>query len=345
MLLKYDSVVEPGAASTLTLQVIDKTRRLVEFEPEWSSFARNIAGLTPFQLPEWLLTWWSHFGTNGELHALVFRETGSIVGVIPCFLHDWNGVRQMTLIGSGISDYLEPALDLRHCSAILEQLQHHLEANSDWDVCEWQDLSARTPLRSVASDAFESIASEDAPCTEIRLAGTFEEFRNARPKDLKRNLRRYRQKAEAMGRLEFCVSKEADPELMDALVELHTAKWLKRGQPGMIQANGSAEFLCDVARKFAALDMLRFFTLRFQGKISALIVAFPYGKTMYGYLSAFHPEHEHLGFGRTLLYEALRNCFENGYKAWNFLRGEEAYKFWWGAQRISKCRVRLSQKP
>ncbi len=331
------------SAPTLALELIGNVSRLVELEPEWSSFARTIPGLTPFQLPQWLLTWWAHFG-NGQLHVLVFREQDAIVGIVPCFRHHWNGWRQLTLIGSGISDYLEPALHPQHCAAILDRLRLHLEADLDWDVCDWQDLSVNTPLVGLETNGnFELTTSPEVCCSEIPLKGTFEEFRNARPKDLKRNLRRYRQKAEAMGRLQFEVVKEADAKSMKALVELHTAKWQQRGEPGMIQANGSAEFLCDVAREFAARDMLRFFSLHFEGRTVALIVAFPYGKTMFGYLSAFDPQHEALGFGRTLLFEALRYCYEHGYEAWNFLRGDEPYKFWWGAQVIPKCRVRLTR--
>jgi CelD/BcsL family acetyltransferase involved in cellulose biosynthesis len=265
-----------------------------------------------------------------------------MVGNVPCVRHQWNGLRQLTLIGSGISDYLEPAINPQHCSAILDRWRTHLETEMDWDVCDWQDLSANTPLTGLnSSGKFELATNPDTPCSEIRLTGTFDEFRNARSKDLKRNLRRYRKKAEAVGSLQFHVVKEAHSELMKALVELHTAKWQRRGEPGMIQANGSAEFLCEIARKFGSRDMLRFFSLRFDGRIVALIVAFSYGKTMFGYLSAFDPEHESFGFGRTLLLEALQYCYENGYEAWNFLRGDEPYKFWWGAQTVPKCRIRL----
>lgn len=266
------------------------------------------------------------------------------MGVVPCFRHHWNGLRQMTLIGSGISDYLEPAIDPRYCPAILDQLRNHLAEDQEWDVCDWQDLSVETPLSRLRSDGgFELAASPDVACTEIALKGSFDEFRAGRSKDLKRNLRRYRQKAEAIGPLQFEVVDEAHPALMKALVELHTAKWQKRGEPGMIQANSSAEFLSEVAREFEARDMLRFFSLRFQDKVAAMILAFPYRKTMFGYLTAFDPEHEAFGFGRALLFEALRHCYENGYEAWNFLRGEEPYKFWWGAELIPKCRVRLSR--
>jgi CelD/BcsL family acetyltransferase involved in cellulose biosynthesis len=325
----------------VTLELIDNFARLVKIEPEWFSFARTIPGITPFQLPQWLLTWWTHFG-NGKLHVLVFREKDAMVGIVPCFRHQWNGLRQMTLIGSGISDYLEPAIDPQHCPAILHRLRDHLQAEMDWGICDWQDLSIDTPLRGLRSEGnFDLASTADLPCSEIRLEGTFDEFRNARPKDLKRNLRRYKEKAEAVGHVHFEVVKKTQPELIKALIDLHDAKWQKRGEPGMIQANGSAEFLCDVANKFAPGDMLRFFSLRFRDQIAAIILAFPYGSTMFGYLSAFDPKHEALGLGRTLLLEAIRYCYQNGYQAWNFLRGDEPYKFWWGAQVIPKCRVRL----
>jgi CelD/BcsL family acetyltransferase involved in cellulose biosynthesis len=332
-----------NATPVVTLEVIESISLLVEIEPEWFAFVRTLAGITPFQLPRWLLIWWRHFG-NGQLHVLVFRENDAIVGIVPCFRHQWNGLRQLTLIGSGISDYLEPAIDSQHCPAILDRLRTHLEVDTDWDVCDWQDLSSNTPLTALKSDGkFKSVANSDIPCSEVRLSGTFDEFRNARPKDLKRNLRRYRNKAEALGSLLFEVEKDARPDLMQALVELHSAKWERRGEPGMIQANGSAEFLCEIATEFALRDMLRIFTLRFEGRIVAVIVAFSYEKTIFGYLSAFDPEHESLGFGRTLLFEALRYCYDNDYEAWNFLRGDEPYKFWWGAQLIPKSRVRLTR--
>ncbi len=317
----------------MIVEIIDRPAALLEIQAEWSAFARTIDRATPFQLPEWLLPWWRHFG-GGELHVLLFREKGSMVGIIPLFLHEWNGRRQMTLIGSGVSDYLEPAIAPEHREAVIECLRVHLAANPNWETCNWQDLSFDTPLERLASEI-----REETPCSEIRLTGTFEEYWKSRSKSLRQNVRRDRQKAESLGACEFEMSKQPDAESMNALIQLHSARWQRQGEPGMIEANRSAGFLADIAREFADRDMLRIFALRFDGRIAAVILGFAYRDTLFNYLTAFDPQYEALGLGRALLFESLRYAFENGYASWDFLRGAEPYKSWWGARTIPKCRV------
>src|SRR5947209_123714 len=96
-------------------------------------------------MPAWLFTWWEHFG-SGELRVMVFREDGSVVGVLPLFLHEWNGCRQLSLIGTGISDYLDPLFVSACTPRIIERIAQELQSWTDWDICDWQDLSAETPL-------------------------------------------------------------------------------------------------------------------------------------------------------------------------------------------------------
>jgi CelD/BcsL family acetyltransferase involved in cellulose biosynthesis len=326
------------SCASLKLEIVDDVSRLLGLEQEWSAFAQTIDGLTPFQLPAWLITWWLHFGT-GRLRCFLFRHADEMAGFVPCFLHEWNGARQITLLGAGISDYLEPAIRLEYANDMVAQIRRHLEATSDWDLCHWQDLSLDTPLKRLASQA-----NEDAPCMVIPLNGSFEEYWKSCPRSLRQNVRRDRTKAEAHGKVQFDVSREARPELLDALIAMHSARWQRQDQPGMIEANGSAAFLRDIACTFAARDMLRIFSVQFDEKLAAVILAFAYRRRILNYLTAFDPEFERLGFGRTLLYEAVRYSFENGYTVWDFLRGDEPYKHWWRAQTIPKVRIIVTRK-
>jgi CelD/BcsL family acetyltransferase involved in cellulose biosynthesis len=320
-------------STSISTETIRDVNRLREFEPEWRGFLQRCSAPTPFQTPEWLLPWWTHFG-SGVLHVLAFRCRGNVVGILPGFLHDWNSRRQLTLIGSGVSDYLDPVLDPAHTTEIMASLEDHLAGCSDWDVCDWQDLSAGTPL------AFLGNAAGDAPCTEVPMSLSWERFLASRPAELRRNLRVNRRKEEALGTVQFAASAASNHVLVEALIGLHTACWRARGLPGMIEQNGAGPFLRAVAGSLASRDMLRFFTICVDGKIVAIILALRNYSSLFGYLSGFDPVYAKYSFGQELIAQALRYAHDNRYRSWNFLRGVEAYKFEWGAVELPKVRVR-----
>ncbi len=323
----------------MQLEVIDTYTRLQEVKADWAELIASLPSVTPFQTPEWLLPWWQHFG-SGDLQVLLFRDgSGSLAGLLPCFRHEWNGHRQLTLIGSGISDYLEPPIAPSYRETVTRCLVDFLRSDPSWGVCDWQDLSCGTPLSSVvAPGEFDAGLQADLPCSEIPITDGFVNYWAERPSGLRRNVRRYREKAEQIGRVEFSAS-NLNQESLEALIRLHSARWREQGEPGMIAANRSANFLRQAARELERSQSIIFFSLTFQGGISAVIMAFPFRNTLYGYLSAFDPAYGSLGFGRILLFESLRYAFENKYAAWNFLRGSEPYKADWGACPIPKARI------
>lgn len=314
----------------MDVQIVDNLRALQALVPEWHGLLSQAAFTTPFQLPAWLLTWWKHFG-SGELRVFAVRDHGKLYGIVPCFLHSWNGRRQLTLIGSGISDYTDPPIFAEAIPALAD----HLASMPDWEVLDWQDLGADTPLRLITGLS----ARSDTNCSELSIAGSFEQFFASRGKELRRNCRRYGERARQLGTVSFEVSERAEPELLDALVNLHARRWQERGEAGMIAANHSEPFLREVATEFAAINILRIFSVRLNGRIMAILLAFDFRKRIFSYMSAFEPEHQELGFGRMLLFEAIRYAFANGYAGWNFLRGDEAYKLAWGATSIPKIRL------
>ncbi len=323
----------------LTLQVIEDLPRLRELQNQWLALVNEVDKATPFHLPTWQLTWWRHFG-SGQLRTLAFFDRAALVGLIPCFRHEWEGAQQLTLIGTGITDFLEPPIRTGYESCVVERLQNYLGSQAGWDLCYWQDLASDTPLQRLTScETLRTQVHEETPCSAIRLNGNFSDYWQARSNELKRNVRRYTQKAESEGAIQFEADEKPRPELLEALIELHSARWRERGETGTIAANQSAGFLRDIASQFAAEGILRLLSLQWKSQIVAVIFAFSWRKIMYGYLSAFDPQFEKLGFGRILLYNAIKHASETGHEEWNFLRGDEPYKTWWGAQPIAKAKL------
>lgn len=289
-----------------------------------------------------MLAWWRHFG-SGDMHTLTFREQGRLAAIIPAFLHRWNGRRQITLIGSGVTDYLEPPIEPRCEAEVLALVQAHLESDTAWDICDWQDLSADTPLRRIESGSLQVRAQSDTECSVVSLPDTPEEFWKARSKGLRRNVVRYRKKAEAEGELAAEIACEARPELLEGLMALHEARWRARGEAGIIAANRSGPFLRGVAETFARRGILRLFALRFRGGLAAAILAWLNKGTLSFYMSGFEPRFEWFSPGQILLAECVRYSYEQGCRKWDFLRGGEAYKFAWGAEPVPKCRVTITR--
>jgi len=328
---------------SVRLEVVRDLTRLRELEPAWSQQVSCWNQSTPFHLPEWLLTWWDHFG-SGELQAVVAWKQETIVGLLPCFRHSWQNARQMTLIGSGITDYLDPFIAPHDAEMTVGQLGAYL-TEAEFDLCDWQDLSAESPLLSLRrhEQLAVDVASETV-CSEVELAEDFGQYWQSRSSEMRRNVRRYAEKAERGGPLQFDVDCNATPETLNVLFALHTARWRSRGESGMVEANHSAKFMRCVSSALARRHVLRLFTLRWCERVVAAILAFSWKGKLYGYFSAFDPEHESLGFGRILLSRCIGYAHETGHTHWNFLRGDEPYKKSWGAQCISKCRLKIRHR-
>ena len=325
------------------LEVVDDLAGLRALEPAWSERISQWGKSTPFHLPQWPLTWWEHFG-SGELRTLVAWKDDAIVGLVPCFRHLWQNARQLTLIGSGITDYLDPFIAEDCADQTISVLREYL-AGVDYDLCDWQDLSEQSPLLKLAElDNLDVRIAPDTVCSEVSLTGDFDQYWLSRSSEMRRNVRRYAEKAGKIGPLRFDVERDFNPETLEALFTLHTARWRTRGESGMVEANHSSDFMRSVACAFARRGVLRLFTLRWCDRPVAVILAFSWRGRLYGYFSAFDPEHEQFGFGRILLSKCIQYAYETGHSHWNFLRGDEPYKKSWGAQPIPKCRLTIRHR-
>ncbi len=325
----------------LTLEVVRDLAHLEQIRSEWTRFASGLDRVTPFQLPEWQFTWWRHFG-EGRPHVMLFRSLDTLVGVVPCFQSEEEDRPTLKLIGSGMACYLEPPIALRQRAEVTNLLKGHLLANNAWQACDWRDIELNSPLAALQlGDKFDLKTTADSEWSQVLIQGAFRQYWDARSFSLRRNFLKYLDSGSQADRPRFEVVTQADPEFVNAIIRL-------QGEQAPAFANakeGPAAFLVDLARVFDDADMLRLFGLRYNKKLVAAMLTFVHRNTIYAFAGGHDPEFEALGFGRLLLFESLRHAFEKGYRAWNFLRGNEPYKLLWGAQMTPTARITIQRKP
>ena len=328
----------------LVLEIVSNLDRLCEIEAEWTALLGRCPDATVFQTPEWLVPWWRHSG-SGSMWVLAYRDSGDLVGLAPLFVHDWMGRLQVTLIGTGVSDYLDlvaaPEWAERCACATLDFLRAR---RSQWEVCDWQDLRGESPLiRAAAAAGFLVRTAECLPCTVLPLPESEEFYWASLPHGMRRNIRRYGDRLRSEHRVIFeTATEDRSGELLEQLIRIHSARWEARGERGMLR--GNEPFLRAVTPFLADAGMLRIHSLSVDGKAAGLIYQLRYRESASGYLSGFSVEMERYSPGTLLLDYALRRAIREGSSVWDFLRGREQYKFQWGAQELPKYRLSIGQQ-
>ncbi len=310
---------------------------------EWTALIERAPSATVFHRPQWLIPWWRQFG-SGDMHALAFYSDTRLVGFLGFFIHEWEGRRRATLIGTGITDYLglvaEPDATAECARLALGYLHDHRDL---WDLCDWPDLDADSQLMVAA-------ATECSPaecCTRAELPSDADEFQASLPHGLRRTIRIAARRLEREGELRFdTMRNDPDAVLLRELFRLHASRWATKGGPGSMMDHPSTQaFLIQATRRLSALDKVRLYTMRYRGELSAIIYGMLDRGRLWGYITGMDPALSRFSPGSLVLDYAVREAIREGARAWEFLRGEEEYKFLWGAQRVSKARLRIEPAP
>ena len=319
------------------IRVLDTTRALEELAPEWDALWRRTPGATPFQSPAWLLPWWHHFGTPLPLVA-VSRQSGLLTGVMPMYVLEEPGVCKLLPIGAGITDYLDvlggPADGL--LAAVLDSAR---EARVD--LCDLIEVPPESALRTAPPpQGWDSEWYAGSICPVLPLPPPVSGMR--------RKLAMSRNRAARQGGF---VVETAGPdsltELLHELIRLHQARWATRGEPGVLVDPAVIAFHQEAAPLLLAQGVLRLQALRAEGRIVAVILALLAGRDrILTYLSGFDSAASFISPGTILLGHLLDQAVREGRQEAHFLRGQESYKYAWGAcDRVNFGRTLVLQRP
>lgn len=330
--------------TNIKLQEITSDDEFESLRVEWSALYERSPSATPFQSPEWLLPWWKCLG-RGALWVHTLWATGRLVGLAPLFIHrTGDGLRRLSLIGSGISDYLDFLLEPEFALSGVKLILEHLVSNrSSWDYCSFEALPAASALlvpQDISGVWFKKVVTD--VCPVLKLPQRIEGLIAGIPPGHRRSIIRA-QKAFEENR-DFNIqsaSKENLPDHLHAFFRLHRTRWKGRNLPGMLAEQRLQDFHCEVSGGMLKRGWLRLYGLHYGEEIIAALYSFAGKNRIYSYLSGFDPAFSKLSPGTVMICYAIHEAVKEGMQEFDFLRGEETYKYHWGARDRLTCRLEI----
>lgn len=297
--------------TSVELSIATHDAELAAIADEWDELCDRCPTATAFQRPGWLLAYRRWFGHGGEPRVAVLRRADRLVGVVPL---EVRGGRA-GWIGEGITDYLDAIVEPDLEPALLAEAVRRVTIGAY--LLELSALRPCSPLLAVPLGGTLA-AGTPSPVTALAEART--------PKRL-----HYEQRRLARLAARWIDERDDAPALLDALFDLHRARWESRGEPGVLAAQGLAAFHREALAALARHDLVRLIGLVIDGRVRAVLHGLAeHGRFLF-YLSGFAPELAKLSPGRLLVARAIERAKDGGQFELDFLRGQEPYKYEWGA--------------
>ena len=278
---------------------------------EWWDLWRRDPEATPFHSPGWLLPWRRHF-PEGESVVVTLRQESRLVGLLPLFRLD----SRLVLWGAGTSDWLgglfDPALEGQALSRALSALDEPL------------DLFQLPPASLLASCPVPEGWEERKGLSESSPALSLPARLSA---NMRQNLAYYRRRAARLG---ICVQ-AGMPEHIGDLAALHTRRWHERAQPGVFADPRFLAWQEEVVPLIEEAGFLRLYVVQLEVTVVAVIYVLAAKGRAFYFIGGFDPAHGRLGLGTILVGHAIAEAERAGMTSFDFLRGQESYKYRWGA--------------
>jgi CelD/BcsL family acetyltransferase involved in cellulose biosynthesis len=321
-------------------------------KPEWNELVRRSSFDTVFLTWEWQSTWWKHLG-EGKLLLLGIRggEDGRLLGIAPLFATQaQSGLAILYLVGCrDVSDYLDLIVERGKEDRVYGALLDYLEREGPaWDLIDLCNIPQDSPtlvrLRELADGrGYQTLVEVEDVCPIITLPATWDDYLMSLDKKQRHEVRRKLRRADAETDTRFVIiGPDHDLESeMQAFIELHQKSTPDKDEFMDPRMEG---FFQDVARVLQSQDWLQLAFVEMGGEKAAGLLSFDYGDAILVYNSGYDPlRFRHLSPGIIVTARCIEHAISLGRTKFDFLRGDEVYKYRFGAQDTEVRRLLIAK--
>ncbi|MGH7413766.1 MAG: GNAT family N-acetyltransferase [Candidatus Rokuibacteriota bacterium] len=316
-------------------------------EERWSGLLDRSRLPSLFLTWQWQTEWGRAFAANRAQQILTASDADdTLAGVLPLY-EDGPG-RQRIVGGVNISDYLDLiAVAGREEEVWRALLQHRAGQPDEWDLHGIRAASTTATVLPALGRGYGlrvTVERQDR-CPVLALPKTWDEYLTRLSGKDRHELRR------KMRRLErelpgATARSHGEPVGWDrAMTRFLTLHRLSKVGKARFMDEGMERFFRSATAALAAKGWARLWFLDFEESEVAAFLCIEYAGRVGLYNSGFDPARAQLAPGIVLLAHVIRDAIERGVPTFDFLRGEEPYKYGFGPSPEDVFNIRITGRP
>jgi len=298
---------------------------LDSLEADWRELAKRVSA-PPFLWPGWVAAWWNSFGTS-ELTTLSARQGDRLVAVMPL-------VRRGPVIASP-TNWHSPIYGLvaegHGADAVTRALFESAPRRVSLSFL-MTSGSGLNEIRAACTAAGYRLAERTIMRSPyLKVGGTWDEYWSGRSRNLRKGIRRLRNRLEDIGEVSIEVTdgRAGLEQLLEKVFRIEASGWKGEKGTAILSQPETRRFYEQVAAWAAAEGILKVALLRVNGRAVAMHLALESDGRYYMLKTGYDVAFKQAGPGRLLDYEMASRAFSEGLKSFEFLGADEPYKLDW----------------
>lgn len=297
-----------------------------------------------FVLPWWLRVWHQSFASAETPLILAVRNEDGIAGIAPMLKR---GDTVSFLGSSDVCDYQDfivaPGREQDFFEALLGHLGQMGVNKLDLKPVR-PDSTVMSVLTEVAhSRSWQTSCKQEDVSLESDLPGAWQEYLDGLTGKQRHELARKMRKLTAAGAIDYRMLQgdEAAGSAFDTFLTLFRES---RADKASFLTPSMEVYFRALAKAAAEAQALRLGVLQLDGLMVAAVMCFDYNNELYLYNSGFDARYASLSVGLLSKALCIKTCIEQKKRRFNFLKGDEEYKYHLGGKEvpISACQFVLS---
>lgn len=341
------------------IRIISKLDELSSLKKQWDAFVELDLRDGCFKSWEWQICWYKHFAESNDLNTLIFEDNrGVLKGIIPFSFYKIQllpVIKKFKILGfmgrevvSG--DYLSILAKEIDKPLVMDYFLDWLIHNKkQYPLLLLGEILQDDPICSMLqnickSNGMKFYLQEPRICPFIELPKSYDSYLKTLSSNFRQQIMRKSRQVFNKLNGEVVISEQENEmdEGLEDLFELQLKRWHTIGISCTFENTRFRLFVKDICKQLVQKNMVRLYRLYLNGKRAAAILMFYWGDTAIFYQSGWDPVFSRYSPGVVLMSNVIKDAIEMRKRYFDFLRGDEPYKFKWTTDYRSTISVLLS---